>query len=198
MEGRMTAAEAEGFLKQGFTGFHAVPWGSAGGMGQRNEVRLETVVSDPELAPNDLVELLGRHELVDGKAAHAEDEFGMEDLEFVFEPARAVGNLVIIGHAITAGGFFTGKTAADGGHVNASSELILREAAVFLEPSEKGLAGGPGERASQNRFLVAGGLSDEDDLAGHRAAAHDRFMHLGAKLTGTQFFDVALKFPEDG
>lgn len=194
----MPGAEPQGFLKKGFAGFHAVPRGGAGGMRQGDEVCLMSCVSNPERAPNDSVELPSRHELVNRQSAHAENEFGLENFKLARYPAGAIGNFSVIGNPVAAGRFFAGEAAADGSHINTLTELFLREAATFMEPSEKGLTGGPGEGASEEGFLVAGSLADKDDLAFYRTATDDRLMHFGTKPTRAQTFYMALEFLECG
>lgn len=194
----MAGAEAQGFVKKGFAGFHAVPWRGPGRMWQGNEVRLAPRISHAELASDDFIQLATGHKLVNGQPAHAKDQFGLENFKFARDPAGAICDFKVIGHPVAAHRFFAGETAANGGHVNPFAELFFGKAATFLEPSKKSFAGGPGKRASKDGLFVAGSLADENDLAYHRAATNHGLVHFGAKPAGAQIFYMPLEFLKHG
>jgi hypothetical protein len=142
---------------------------------------------------DDGVEFVAGDELADGEFADGEDEVGLEDFHFGGKPAGAIFDFVGGGDTIAAGGIFAGETAADGGHVDAGAEGGFVDAGVVLKPAKEFFAGGPGERAAEDRFLVAGGLADEEDAADDGAAGDDGLLHARAEVAAQEGGDVELE-----
>ena len=182
--------QAEGALEEGFAGFHAVPGGGTGGMRQGNDVEFSAVASGGKFLADDGVQFCQRNELLDGEAADGDDELRLEDFDFAAEPVGAVLNFGGRGHAVAAGGFFAGKTAADGGHVNFGAKGCFGHPGGFVKPAKERAAGGPGEGAAEDGLAVAGRLADEQDFADDRTAADDGRVHLRAQAAGAKLLDV--------
>ncbi len=192
LERRVGGDEVEGFGEKGFSGFAVVPGGGSGRMGKGNEIKALSEDFGGKLASDDGVEAFAiGEELFDGEFSDRDEEAWLEEADFAFEPVAAVGDFVGKRNAVAAGRFFAGKTAANGGHVDGGAEFLLVDSAGGFEPAEKGFAGGPGERAAEFGFLVAGGLADEHDAAVDGASDDDGFVHGGAAVAGAEFGDVA-------
>lgn len=146
--------------------------------------------SGVDFLANDGIEFLSRDKLFDGQLADGDDEPGLKNLDFALEPFGAILHFFRRRDAVTARGFFAGKTAADSGHVNGGAEGFLGHPGGIVEPPEKRLAGGPGEGTAEHGFLVAGRLADEEDPADHRPAADDGRPHLRAQAARQQTADV--------
>jgi hypothetical protein len=192
-ECRMRDNQLQGLFEEGFAGLDAVPGGCAGGMGQGNQIKLVSCVGDAEFFADDGVEFLERHELFDGEFTDGQDKLRLEDFDFAFQPRGAIADFIGRGNAVAAGGFFAGKAAADGRHVDRGAEGLFGHGGGFLKPAEQGFAGSPGEGAAEDRFLVAGSLADEENLAVDRAAADDGLVHLRAEAAGAETLDVLLE-----
>jgi len=190
VEGRMRNGQVQGLFQEGFAGFDAMPGRRAGGVGQGNQVELVSDVGDAEGLADDGIQLLQRHELFDGEFADGQDKLRLEDFDLTMQPGGAIADFVGRRDTVAAGGFLSWKTATDGGHVDGGTENLFRHAGGFVKPAEQGFAGGPGKGTTEERFLVAGGLADEDDFAEHGAAADDGSVHLRAEAAGAEVFDV--------
>src|SRR5882724_9960549 len=88
------------------------PWGGAGGVRQWNEIEPVARIFGGEGPSDDRVELLARHELLDGKLADRDDQAGLQEGHLRFQPAGAVGDFAGVGDTVAAGGFFPRKATA--------------------------------------------------------------------------------------
>lgn len=187
---RVSGDHAERLGEQCFAGFHAMPGRRAGGVGQGNEIKGMLAIADPELLADALIEAAVGNELFDGEFADGNDEFGLENIQFLFEPGAAVGDFITRRNAVAAGFFFAGETTADRSHVNTVTKTRFVQPGGFLEPFEQGFASRPCEGTAHDRFLVAGGLADEEDFAEDGSAADDWLVHVRAQSAGAQLLDV--------
>src|SRR5206468_2336035 len=106
----------------------------------------------------------------DRELADWQDQLRTQQLDLGREPARAVGNLVIIRHAVAADQALAGEAAANRRKINVVARLVLAPTQAFLKPFEKRFPRGPRERSPQHRLLVTRRLTDQEDAAGDRAA----------------------------
>ena len=160
-------------------------------MGKRNEIEALSEDFGGDLTADDGVEAFAiGAKLFDGEFADGDEKSRLEEADFAFEPVAAVGDFAGSRNAIATSRFFTGKTAADGGHVDGGAKLFLVDSAAGLEPAEKGFASGPGEGAAEFGFLVSGGLPNQEDSADDRPAADDRLVHPRAAGADQELFHV--------
>ncbi|MDB6031109.1 MAG: hypothetical protein JWM16_1447 [Verrucomicrobiales bacterium] len=162
-------------------------------MRQGNERELGVVPGNLPLLADDVFEFVGGEKLADGEPAHGDDEFRAENFHFGAQPFGTVLDFLFTRDAVTALGVLPRKAAADGGHVDALPEVGFGKAARFLEPAEEGLSGGPGEGTSENRLLVAGSLTDEENFAEDGSARNGGTLHAGAALALAELFHVQSK-----
>jgi hypothetical protein len=137
-----------------------------------------------------LVERSAGEELFDGQLADGDDQFGLEDFDFFFQPPSAVCDFVPRRHTVAAGFLFAGKAAADSGHVDARTEFSFGKAARFFEPAEEGFACGPSERAAEHRFFVSRCLANKKDFAQDWTAADDWLVHGRAEPALQELIDM--------
>lgn len=183
----------QGLTEEGFSGFHAMPWRGAGGVGQGNEVKVVAGEGGADFLADEGVELLRGHELGDGELADGNDKPWFKELDFTLQPGGAVLNFIGGRHAVAAGGFFAGETATNGGHIDGGAENFFGHARSLMEPTEESFAGRPGEWPAEDGLLVAGSLAHEQDLADDGTPADDRRAHLRAKSAGAEAFDVSIE-----
>lgn len=155
-------------------------------MRKRDAVHRVALERDGKGAADGIDERAFAEDLTNGEFADGKNELGFEEPDFAFEPLAAGGDLVGRGHPVAAFGAFTGKAAAHGGEIDAIACLVLGPPERMVEPLEKRLAGGPGERAAELGLLVAGSLADEQDFACDRTAVNHRTDHPRATLARTE------------
>ena len=116
-------------------------------------------------------------ELGDCQSSHREDQFGSKKLKFAPQPVRTSLNFEIAWKPISTTKIFSGKAAADRRKVDSAAHGFFVPTKCGLKPAEERLARCPGKRTTKQGFFTARSLSDEEDLARHRASDHDRFVH---------------------
>jgi len=94
-------------------------------MRQRNKIEAMLTIAHMKKLADYLIESAVGQEPLDGKFAHGYDQFWFQNLNLAVEPTGAILDFLGGRHAITAGFFFAGETAADRGHVDAAPELLL-------------------------------------------------------------------------
>ena len=166
----MAGDEGHGVGEECLTGLDAGPGRGAGGMGKRDEVEFPAVEGGAETRADDLIHAGAGDEALDGEAADRDDEFGLQEEDFLAEPLGAVFDFGGIWDAIAAGRVAAGEATAYGGHVNVSAKYFFVYAGVLLEPRKEALAGSPGEGTAEHGFADAGGLADEEDATKDGAA----------------------------
>ena len=129
-------------------------------MRQRDEVEGAAIPAHCEGAAHDFIEFLERNKLRDRQFAHWDDKPGLQQIDLVIHPRRAIPDFIGRGNAVAAGGRFAGETAADGREVNLRAHLELSQLTKFLKPTEQRPASRPREWLPENRLLHAGRLTD--------------------------------------
>ena len=135
--------------------------------------------------------------LRDRQSSHREDQFGSEKLKLPSQPVRTLLNLQIAWNTIATARIFSGKAAADRRKVNLAAHRFLVPPECGLKPPEKGPARCPGKRTTKDRFFTARSLSDEEDLAPHRASNDYRFVHSRASAAVRQRLQVRAQRAHD-
>jgi hypothetical protein len=121
----------------------------------------------------------------------------MEEFELTPQPVRTFLDLVLAGDTIAAARVFARKAAADCREVDPAAGRFLVPSECRLEPAKKRLASRPGEWASKQRFLGAGGLADQEDPAGDGPTDDHGLVHAGASLAAGQRFKVGAQGAHD-
>jgi hypothetical protein len=129
-------------------------------------------------------------ELGDCQSSHRKHQCGSKKLKFAPQPVRTLLNFEIARNSIAATRVFSGKAAANRRKIDPTAHRFFIPAKCGLKPSEEGLARCPGKRTTKGWFSIARGLSDEEDLAGHRTSNHDRFVHGWASAAVRQRLKV--------
>jgi hypothetical protein len=174
-----------------------MPCGSAGGVWERNEVLRRSVkVHRPALADHISQRVEGQ-ELRDGQSAHREHQFGSKELKLAPQPVGALLNLEMAGDAVAAMRIFARKAAADRREVDATAHGFFIPAKCGLKPAEESLAGRPSERTTEDRFLAAWSLSNQENAAAHGASNHDRFVHTWTSAAVRQRLEVRAQRAHD-
>jgi|1185.fasta_scaffold487910_2 hypothetical protein len=111
-------------------------------MWQWDQIKRNAVMIYLELPPDHLIEFLDGDELRNSQSAHRYHEARPQVFDLVVHPTRAVANLDRAWDTITAAWRLSGKTADDGGKVNAVSYRVFVEAAKLVEPAKQRLSSG--------------------------------------------------------
>src|SRR5688572_12097088 len=164
-------------------------------MRQWNQIEREPFLPHAKLFTDDRLKPVGWQELRDGKLAHREHQVRPQDFKFPIPPWQTLVHFVAGWHPIAAGGFLSGKATACGGHVDRFANLHLTESSRIVEPAKERLAGGPGERPSEQWLLVARRLANQHHFAYDRPAADHGLMHVGTTTAGAQSRDVVSQQP---
>src|SRR5258708_24907339 len=113
----MCGQERERRAKERFARLHPVPGRSPRRMWQRNAFHGVAAEIDAKFFANDVVQRWEWQELIDGELADRQHKLRFQQLPLAREPGGAVGNLLLVGHAITAGFLLAREAAADGGEI---------------------------------------------------------------------------------
>src|SRR4051812_48645557 len=134
-------------------------------MRQRNQLKRTPFITDPEGSPDDFIELFEWKKLGDGQLADGNDEIGLEQIDLVVHPARAISNFFRSRNAVATRGSFTREAATDGREINRRANLVLVHSTKFAQPTEKSAPGCPGKRFPEDRFFHARRLTDQHYFA---------------------------------
>ena len=129
-------------------------------------------------------------ELGDRQSSYREHQFGLKEIKLSPQPVRTSLNFKIGWDPVATTRIFSGKAAADRRKVDPAAHRLFIPIKRALKPAEEGLARCPGKRAAKHGFFTARSLSDEEDLAGHRASDHYRFVHGRASTAVRQRMKV--------
>ena len=149
-----------------------------------------TVKVDLPAFADDIGQRVEWQELRNRQSSHRENQFGSKKFKLAPQPIGALLYFGIARNSIAATRIFPREAAADRRKINPAAHGFFVPAECGLKPMEEGLARCPGKRATEDWFLIAGSLSDKEDLAGHRASNHDRSVHAWAPAAVRQLFKV--------
>src|SRR4030095_16993044 len=118
-----------------------VPERYAAGMRQWNQVETHFSPANEKGTTDDGVELFAVDKLHDGKAAKWNNKSRPLNFELGIHPSGTVADFIGCGNTIASAGRFAGKTANDGGKIDAGAHGGSIKAAEFLEPAKKRFTG---------------------------------------------------------
>jgi len=163
-------------------------------MRQRDAIQRMSGIFDGELLADRLRQRTLAHELRDRELADRQHQAWAQQRDLAAQPLRAGLDLIGRGHTITALRLFPRETAAHRGKIKPVAHLVLRPAKRLVEPLEKCLPCGPGERSTELRLLIAGSLADEQNGTRHRTPHHHGFEHARATFAAAQGAEVFFDF----
>ena len=166
-------------------------------MWKRNEVSCRSIKVDLPAFADHIGQRVKSQKLRDRQSSHREDQFGSEKLKLPSQPARTSLNFEFAWNTIAATRIFSGKAAADRRKVDLAAHRFFVPTECELKPPEKGPARCPGKRTTKDRFFTARSLSDEEDLARHRASNDYRFVHARASAAVRQRLQVRAQRAHD-
>ena len=190
---RMLRDFAERLQQQAAARFCAVPGRGTAWVGQRHEIECDPGALAAKAFADHLHQRADWQELGDGQFAHRDHQFRFEEAQFGIQPTAAFGDLGRGGNAVATVGIFAGETAAYGGHVNCIAERRFIDSALLGKPAEHRLAGGPSERAAQDRLFDAGSLAHQENFAHYGGAGDHRLVHGGAAVAAQERGDMGLE-----
>jgi hypothetical protein len=162
-------------------------------MRKRYQIEGSSFVTYSERPADDFIEFFEWKKLSDGEFADGNDEIGLEQIDLIVHPARAISNFVRAGNSVATRGSFTREAATDGREVNRRANLILVHPTKFAEPTEESAPGCPGKRFPEDRFFHARRLTDQHHPAQDGSAGDWRRQHPRATAALPQQRDVLLE-----
>ena len=170
---------AHRFRQQLFSGRNLVPRRSTGRMRQRDKIEDVSGAMRPRFATDHLIQFRALDKLRDRQTADGNYQTRFQDFDFLVHPGRAIMNFIRRRHAIGSAGRFSRKTSTYSGEINLRSHDGFVHSAKLIEPAEKCLPSGMGERAFQGRLARARRLADQhyvadDGATGNRGRFHSR------------------------
>src|SRR2546423_9857684 len=149
----MTRNETQRFTQQTETGRNAMPGRGAGRMRQRNQIEGAAFIANLKRAADDFVQFFKGKKLRDSEFADGNQKFGLEQIDFVIHPGRAVTDFVRRRNPIAASRRFPRETATNRGEINFGANLVFAHRAKFAKPSEERPACSPREWFPEHGFL---------------------------------------------
>lgn len=193
----MLGDEAERFREQGPTRFSAMPGGGAGGVREWNEILRAPVEFEFPAPADNICQRVKLQKLGDGELSHGQHKLRAENFELAPQPVRTLLDLVFAGNAIASTRVFSGKAPADCREVDPASSRLLVPPQGGLEPAKERFASGPGEWASEQGFLDAGRLTNQEDPACDGPPKDNGLVHAGASLAVRQSPKVSAQGAHD-
>src|SRR5688572_20876999 len=159
-------------------------------MRQRNAVGEMTTIGNRKFFSDRFHERSFTEKLPNRQLPHRQYELRLQQLEFTFEPHRALRNFVGRGDAISTLRTLAWKTPAHRREIDPIPHLIFAPAECTFEPLEERFPRGPGERSAELRLLVSRCLANQQDFAHDRATIHDGLVHTRTASAGTKGSEV--------
>src|SRR6267143_5627038 len=127
-----------------------MPGRRAGWMRQRDKIDNHTCAFRAKFSSDHIFKFFEGQKLRDGEPSDGNNETRTQNSKLIIHPGRAISNFIRCRYAVATARRFAGETSADRGEVDGRSYRRLVQAAEFLEPTEQGFAGSPGEGLVQD------------------------------------------------
>ena len=167
-----------------------VPGRCAGGMGQRDHVKVMPRACDAKLAANYFLQFCAVDELGDCQPADWNDQTWLQHSNLIVHPGRAVADFVRRRNAISAARILPRKTTAHRCEVNCGSNGSFIHPAKFFEPTEERFASGMRKGPLQKWLSRTRSLTDDHQVAHDRTTRYGRRFHARTTTTAQQLSNV--------